>query len=97
MRSDVIFTPSFSGSSLLGRFVTLIQTLTLDTERKASSRVCWLPSESFWLGFGMSLQLSVSSWMLSLSSSSSQSSPRPSLSESSWELLGMSGQLSLLS
>lgn len=74
------------------------------TIAKNNHEMSSLPSESFWLGLGISRQLSgprpsaVSrSGIPSLSSSSSQSSPIPSLSESSWELLGISGQLSRLS
>lgn len=60
-----------------------------------------LPSESSWPGLGTSRQLSgpggFSSGIPSLSSSSSHSSPSPSLSVSTWELLGTEGQLSLVS
>lgn len=56
---------------------------------------------SVWSGFGTSLQLSgpggTVSGIPSLSSSSSHSSPCPSLSVSSWELLITNGQLSLVS
>lgn len=60
-----------------------------------------LPLSSSCPGLGTSLQLSgpggKRSGMPSLSSSSSHSSPNPSLSVSSWELLMMVGQLSVLS
>lgn len=59
------------------------------------------PLSSIWSGFGTSRQLSgpggKTSGMPSLSSSSSHSSPSPSLSESTWELLITYGQLSLVS
>ena len=59
-------------------------------------KTCHIPFVFFWSGFGTSLQLSASSRTPSLSSSSSHSSPRPSLSVSSWELFMTSGQLSLV-
>jgi hypothetical protein len=63
-------------------------------------QVCLLLLSS-WAGLGTSRQLSgpggTKSGMPSLSSSSSHSSPIPSLSVSSWALLMMVGQLSVLS
>lgn len=69
--------------------------------RRANVHTFLLPSESSWPGLGTSRQLSgpggFSSGIPSLSSSSSHSSPSPSLSVSTWELLGTEGQLSRVS